>query len=457
MHDSPTPALVSSGAIPRRVLLAAATFACLVIVCVLSEAPPRTSAATQATIALDFDVVTPGIQSQADVPFGATAVPVDVVVLNADKVGAFEFVLNFTVLTLHFASWTEGPFLGSTGRVTQCHQLLTENSVRIGCTTKGPPPPEGASGDGLLATLFFHPQVATEICLPLVLVETALVFGDPLPTEAQSGCITFVAPTSTPAPTPTVTSVPSPQPTSTMGAGTATATAQPGTTQTVTVTHTPPSGPTRTATQPATNTVVPANTPTLANTAIATSTSPPTICPRSPGFWKNHPDEWPLDQLRLGSFTYTKGALLWMVTMPTQGDASLILARQLIAAKLNTAIGAPPPAGTIALADSLLGAYAGSLPYAVDPGSYQGQGMVWAAAGLAAALNQCGAVTDDPESSNTVLGNASPSPRGLPGTGSWLNPFRQDGSAWLVTALSLVIAVLLVVLLRNTVRDDRRV
>jgi hypothetical protein len=59
-------------------------------------------------------------------------------------------------------------------------------------------------------------------------------------------------------------------------------------------------------------------------------------------------------------------------------DASLILAFQLIAAKLNLAQGsdAMPIAGTVADADQRLSAYPGKLPYKVAPSSAAGQGMV---------------------------------------------------------------------------------
>jgi hypothetical protein len=59
-------------------------------------------------------------------------------------------------------------------------------------------------------------------------------------------------------------------------------------------------------------------------------------------------------------------------------DASLILAKQLIAAKLNIANGSDPApiSSTIAHADSLLSGFSGKLPYNVDPSSPTGQMMV---------------------------------------------------------------------------------
>jgi uncharacterized delta-60 repeat protein len=101
-------------------------------------------------------------------------------------------------------------------------------------------------------------------------------------------------------------------------------------------------------------------------------------CPRSQGDWKNHPSIWPVNSLTLGSQSYTKAELLAILNTSTQTDASLILARQLIAAKLNIASGSDPTpvAGTVAHADSLLGGFGGKLPYKVKSSASAGQAMV---------------------------------------------------------------------------------
>ena len=83
--------------------------------------------------------------------------------------------------------------------------------------------------------------------------------------------------------------------------------------------------------------------------------------------------------LTLGSQTYTKTDLLTIWTTPTMGDASLILAHQLIAAKLNIANGSGEPApvhSTITHADSVLSGFSGKLPYNVKSSSPNGQAMV---------------------------------------------------------------------------------
>lgn len=64
------------------------------------------------------------------------------------------------------------------------------------------------------------------------------------------------------------------------------------------------------------------------------------FCPRGQGYWKNHADAWPVDSLVLGDTTFTKAQAIDVLRTPPQGDARLILAKQLIAAKLNLAAGA---------------------------------------------------------------------------------------------------------------------
>ncbi len=100
--------------------------------------------------------------------------------------------------------------------------------------------------------------------------------------------------------------------------------------------------------------------------------------PRTQGFWKNHPVDWPVDSLTLGNQTYSKQELLDLLNTPSQGDASVILARQLIAAKLNVANGVDGSsvADAISTADSLLGSQGpGKLPYQIDTNSSTGQDM----------------------------------------------------------------------------------
>jgi len=65
------------------------------------------------------------------------------------------------------------------------------------------------------------------------------------------------------------------------------------------------------------------------------------LCSRSPGFWKNHRQQWPAEWLRLGGVLYDD---LDLMTFLEYGgpDASVKLARQLVATKLNLLAGSDP-------------------------------------------------------------------------------------------------------------------
>jgi YVTN family beta-propeller protein len=81
-------------------------------------------------------------------------------------------------------------------------------------------------------------------------------------------------------------------------------------------------------------------------------------CPQSQGFWKTHAGLWPETSLAIGGRTYTEAQLIGFLNTPLQGNAALILADQLIAAKLNIAVGSDPApiSSALAAADSELAA-----------------------------------------------------------------------------------------------------
>lgn len=80
----------------------------------------------------------------------------------------------------------------------------------------------------------------------------------------------------------------------------------------------------------------------------------------TPGYWKNHPEAWPVDSLVLGTTTYTKAQLLAILGQPKSRDLSNALASQFIAASLNVANGADGSCitATLAAADAWLAANA---------------------------------------------------------------------------------------------------
>ena len=237
----------------RRVARVAMLLSAMLVVSLIfaALASRHTSeAAGSAIIALDMDPSTPGIQASASYPEGAASIQVDAVVVNANAIGAWEFYLSFDVTMLEYLYWTPGPFLGSTGRPTQCFQVVTENTLRLGCTSTGITP-DGPSGDGVIASMFFRPKFPGGTCFSMLLVETAEVLGHPLPTTSQTGCVIINRNTPTPTLTPT---------------STATATA--------TFTHTPTNTPTRTPTPTATATSTITHTPVTTTATAQASRTP---------------------------------------------------------------------------------------------------------------------------------------------------------------------------------------
>ena len=110
---------------------------------------------------------------------------------------------------------------------------------------------------------------------------------------------------------------------------------------------------------------------------IGESTVSGNRCPLSAGYWKNHPSAWPATSLILGDQSYTQSQLLTILGTSTTSDASLVLARNLIAAKLDLLnFSSPAPvSGTVATADGLLAQYAGLLPYKVGASSTAAKSM----------------------------------------------------------------------------------
>lgn len=58
----------------------------------------------------------------------------------------------------------------------------------------------------------------------------------------------------------------------------------------------------------------------------------------TPGYWKNHPEAWPVDSIIIGEDTYTKSKAIQLMGMP-DGDKSYTMFRGYVAAFLNVQIG----------------------------------------------------------------------------------------------------------------------
>jgi kumamolisin len=106
-------------------------------------------------------------------------------------------------------------------------------------------------------------------------------------------------------------------------------------------------------------------------------------CPLTQTYWRTHSPTWPVTSLMLGTQLYSEAELLTILNLPTpkgkkKGDASVLLGRELITAKLSIANGSDPTPVTaiIADADNLLSGFNGKLPYGVLSSSGVGKAML---------------------------------------------------------------------------------
>ncbi len=93
------------------------------------------------------------------------------------------------------------------------------------------------------------------------------------------------------------------------------------------------------------------------------------FCPRTPGYWKNHQNDWPVQELQLGSVVYGADDLKFFLKHGDRAaDASFKLARHLTAVKFNLLSGSDPSIeGVVADADAFLTLYPpGSDPQGAD-------------------------------------------------------------------------------------------
>jgi hypothetical protein len=108
-------------------------------------------------------------------------------------------------------------------------------------------------------------------------------------------------------------------------------------------------------------------------------------CTLTQGFWKTHPEAWPVASMDIGGRTYSQAELLTVLWWPVRGDASVNLAHQYIAARLNAAAGASTSdsvSGALTSADAWFAANAdadGALPYGVASASANGATGGWLA------------------------------------------------------------------------------
>jgi hypothetical protein len=56
---------------------------------------------------------------------------------------------------------------------------------------------------------------------------------------------------------------------------------------------------------------------------------------RSPGYWKNHPDAWPVDVLNIGGTYYPKAEAIAIMMTEVKGDKWYTMFRSVVAGRLN--------------------------------------------------------------------------------------------------------------------------
>jgi PKD repeat protein len=59
----------------------------------------------------------------------------------------------------------------------------------------------------------------------------------------------------------------------------------------------------------------------------------------TPGYWMNHPEAWPVDEIEIGGVTYTKSDAIELMRNSTKQDVTYIMFQALVAAKLNILVG----------------------------------------------------------------------------------------------------------------------
>ncbi|HKH43124.1 MAG TPA: SdrD B-like domain-containing protein [Thermoanaerobaculia bacterium] len=77
------------------------------------------------------------------------------------------------------------------------------------------------------------------------------------------------------------------------------------------------------------------------------------------GYWKTHPEAWPVSSITIGGVVYTRDQAIVLFDTPSRGDKSIDLFKQLVAAKLNLIVGNNPSCiyQTIASADAWMTAH----------------------------------------------------------------------------------------------------
>jgi hypothetical protein len=123
---------------------------------------------------------------------GRDVVELTVLVEDVNDLGAFAFELTFDAesVTLAAEDVRKGPFLGSTGRPTACDQPQIEGgSLTYTCVSLGMTPREGATGNGVLATVLFEGDADPNPEIALTAVQLSNPLGTEIDVSFDSGRI----------------------------------------------------------------------------------------------------------------------------------------------------------------------------------------------------------------------------------------------------------------------------
>jgi len=104
----------------------------------------------------------------------------------------------------------------------------------------------------------------------------------------------------------------------------------------------------------------------------------------TPGYWKNHPEAWPVTTIQIGNKTYTREQAIGFMGK-VGGDKSITIFSSLLSAKLNVLAGNPDScvASSITAADAWFVTYVATMP-----GKISGSSAAWAGVGQGDATHQ---------------------------------------------------------------------
>jgi len=82
----------------------------------------------------------------------------------------------------------------------------------------------------------------------------------------------------------------------------------------------------------------------------------------TPGYWKNHPGAWPVEEIVIGAVTYTKAEAIAIMSTPVAKDKRYTMFPALVSAKLNLLVGTESSCitDTIEQADQWMATFGGS-------------------------------------------------------------------------------------------------